>query len=94
MPSSQRSEMGKIARQWVIDNFSVEVVGKKLEEIIDNMPAVDYDYESKHRDYNLSYEAEPCAEKEDLIINIYKNILDEDVDKNSDAVKHWVEKIY
>ena len=93
MPSSQRSEMGRIARQWVIDNFSVEVIGKKLEEIIDNMPAVDYDYESKHRDYNLSYEAEPCSEKADLIINIYKNILDEDVDKNSAAVKHWVEKI-
>ena len=85
--------MGKIARQWVINNFSVEVIGKKLEEIIDNMPAVDYDYDSKHRDYNPDYEVGPYDNREEFLISLYKNILDEDVDKNSTGVKHWMEKI-
>lgn len=93
MSSSQKSEMGKIARQWVINNFSVEVIGKKLEEIIDNMPSVDYDYDSKHRDYNPDYEVGSYSNKEDFLISLYKNILDEDVDKNSTGVKHWIEKI-
>jgi glycosyltransferase involved in cell wall biosynthesis len=93
MPLSQRSEMGKVARQWVIDNFSIQVIGKKLENIIDNMPAVNYDYDSKHRECNPDYEVELCEDKEELLINLYKNILDEDVDKNSAGVKYWLEKI-
>jgi glycosyltransferase involved in cell wall biosynthesis len=47
-------EMGRKARQFTIDNYSVESVGKKLEEILDNMPDIDYDFvfgeERKGRD--------------------------------------------
>ncbi len=93
MAPSQKSEMGKVARQWTIENFSTEVIGKQLEEMIDNMPDVDYDYESKSRDYNPKYEIEQHTDLTEFLVDIYKNILDEDVDENSSGVKHWVDKM-
>lgn len=93
MPPSQKSEMGKVARQWTIENFSTEVIGKQLEEMIDNMPDVDYDYGSKLRDYNPEYKIEEHADLIELLVSLYKNILDEDVDRNSSGVRHWMGKI-
>lgn len=45
MDSSKRLQMGKKGRQWTIENYSTESVGKKLEEILDAMPYVDYDFD-------------------------------------------------
>jgi hypothetical protein len=38
MKPEKRKSIGKKARQYTIDNYSVDVVGKKLEKIIDNLP--------------------------------------------------------
>ena len=93
MSSGEKSDLGKVARQWAIDNFSIEVIGKQLENIIDDMPEVDYDFTSKARDYNPDYIPENNQEHSDLVIDCYKNILDEDVDRNSTGVKHWVKSM-
>jgi glycosyltransferase involved in cell wall biosynthesis len=45
MESNKRFQLGKKARQWTIDNYSTEVIGKKLEEILDKMPDIDYDFD-------------------------------------------------
>jgi glycosyltransferase involved in cell wall biosynthesis len=44
MKPEKRKELGKKARKFTIDNYSVDVIGKKLEDLLDNMPDVDYDY--------------------------------------------------
>ena len=44
MKPEKRLQMGKKARDWTIENYSTEAVGKKLEKILDDMPEVDYDY--------------------------------------------------
>ena len=93
MDSSQKREMGKVARQWVIENFSTQVIGKQLESIIDNMPDVNYDFDSKCRDYNPQYVIGEHTDLVELLVDIYKNILDEDVDKNSSGVQHWASKM-
>ena len=45
MKPQKRLELGKKARQFTIDYYSIDVVGQKLETIIDNMPDVDYEYD-------------------------------------------------
>ena len=45
MNKEKVAQMGKKARQWTIDNYSTEAVGKKLESIIDSMPEIDYDFD-------------------------------------------------
>ena len=45
MDMNKRLQLGKKAREWVTKNYSTEVVGKKLEKIIDDMPPIDYDFD-------------------------------------------------
>lgn len=58
MDQNKRLHMGGKARKWVEDNYSVEAVGKKLENILDNMPEIDYDFdwdsEAKQNSLDLS----------------------------------------
>lgn len=48
MKLDKRLQMGKKARDWTIENYSTESVGKKLESILDAMPDVDYDFTNVH----------------------------------------------
>lgn len=94
MSGEQISSLGKQAREWTIDNFSVETIGGLLEEIIDEMPPIEYDFESKHRDFNENYQVKQNYQtKEDFIKDLYKNVLSDDVDSNSEGMKHWLKQL-
>tara|TARA_R100001443_G_scaffold28656_1_gene41861 strand:- start:1537 stop:3426 length:1890 start_codon:yes stop_codon:yes gene_type:complete len=94
MTEEERGQRGKRSRQWVLDNFSGEVIGKKLEEIIDNMPEVDYDYDLKPIQLNADYKVkESYSSHSEFLIDIYKNILNDEVDENSSGFKHWLKQL-
>lgn len=61
MKLNKRLQMGKKARDWTIENYSTESVGKKLEAILDAMPDVDYDFTNVHES------EEDKTELEDLL---------------------------
>ena len=87
----EREGLGNKARQWVIDNFSIEVIGKQLEEIIDKMPEIDYDFDLEGSAFNPNYTPKEHYENsEEFLIDIYKNILNDKVDKNNQGFKHWM----
>jgi len=95
MADQERDDWGKKSRQWTIDNFSVEVIGKQLEDIIDEMPPVEYDYETSHMEFNPDYQPTGnYASNEEFIIDIYKNVLKDDVDQHSQGFKHWLTKLH
>lgn len=92
MESIERAAMGLQARQWVIDNFSVEVIGKQLEEIIDSMPFIeDHDYSFK--EFNENYSPTEELSDSDFILDLYKNILFDNVDQNSSGFKLWLNQL-
>ena len=93
MSLSDKEVLGKRARQWAIDHFSIDVIGKQLEDILDNMPEVDYDYDSEYRKMNPDYVPEDGMNADKFLIDIHKNILNEDIDSNSMSFKHWVAKL-
>jgi glycosyltransferase involved in cell wall biosynthesis len=93
MSLSDKEVLGKRARQWAIDHFSIDVIGKQLEDILDNMPEVDYNYDSEYRKMNPDYVPEDGMNADKFLIDIHKNILDEDIDSNSMSFKHWVAKL-
>ena len=92
LKEDDKREWGRKAREWTIDNFSVEVIGKQLEEIIDEMPPVDYDYEGGAviKMDNTYEPKEKYLSRADFLIDIYKNILKDEVDVNSQGFKHWM----
>ena len=94
MTEVERNNLGKKSRQWVIDNFSVEVIGKKLENIIDEMPPIDYDFNLKKLFFNPNYNPKSnYPSPKEFLIDIYKNILNETVDENDTGFKNWFAKL-
>lgn len=93
MPDKEKSEMGKKSKQWVIDNFSTEVIGKQLESIIDEMPFLDENVDIKNIHYNDLYVMPTGLSNEEFIIDLYKNILNDDVDKKDKGFNVWYSKM-
>jgi hypothetical protein len=52
MNLNKRLDMGQKGRKWTVDNYSTEVIGSKLENILDNMPNIDYDFEWENKNSN------------------------------------------
>jgi hypothetical protein len=98
MSLSERSEKGKASRQWALDNFSVEVIGKFFEDFIDNAPEVDYDFskeESKEDKKKNNPDALiPNTESDsEWVLALYKNILATDNHVNDDGYKTWMKQL-
>ena len=90
MKPEARREMEKKSRQWVIDNFSVEVIGKQMEEIFDSMPEVEWDFNFESEKRNPEYRPPEVEDNVEWLIDIYKNILCMEVDKDDDGLKYWM----
>lgn len=95
MNAKQRKKMGQKARQWALDNFSIEVVGKKFEDFIDSAKPVDYEsFKIEGETKDPSYDIPTSIYSDvDWIIDGYKGILKMEVDKENQGVKHWLEQI-
>jgi glycosyltransferase involved in cell wall biosynthesis len=90
MTPQKRQEMGKRARQFVLDNLSAEVIGKQLEAIIDNAPSIKWNYNFEFQQRNPKYEPPQITSDIEWLIDIYKNILMMNVDANDDGLKGWL----
>lgn len=90
MDDLKRASLGKKSRQFVIDNYSVDVIGKKLENIIDSMGATTYDFSFEAEKRNPKYIPPNIENDSDWLIDLYKNILKVDLDHNDDGHKHWM----
>jgi glycosyltransferase involved in cell wall biosynthesis len=90
MDEKTKQEIGAKARQWTIENFSTEVIGKKLEEIFDSMPDVNFENLFEEKRCNPNYKPADNLSNEDFIIDLYKNILNEQIDKNHAFFIEWM----
>jgi glycosyltransferase involved in cell wall biosynthesis len=92
MKPEKRQKMGEIARQFVIDNCSIENVCKQLEEFFDNAPLIE-DWNIPSKEKNPNYPNPSIQDDAEWIIDLYKNMLAETIDKNSQACVHWVGRL-
>jgi len=94
LPPHKREAMGRKARQFTIDNFSIEVIGKRLEEILDNMPFCDWNFDFTEKPRNPDYIPPPCEDTSTWLVDIYQNVLNMTVDPASDeGHKHWMSQL-
>ena len=93
-PLAERLAKGKQARQFVIDNYSIEVVGKFFEDLFDELPLVNWDdidlspdaLEKRNPDYLPPEEGGDS----EWLLDIYKNILRMDIDETDNGYKYWM----
>lgn len=90
MTSESRAEIGKKARDFVLNNYSIEVIGPKLEKIINRMPKVDWDFDFTEEERDPNYNPPDIENTSDWMIDVYKNILKVDLDDTDPGHKHWM----
>ena len=94
MDSSEREEKGKEARKFVVDNYSIEVVGKFFEDLFDELPLIDWSsidlssvkLEKRCPDYQPP--DEPNNSK--WLLDLYKKMLGMDIDETDNGYKYWM----
>ena len=90
LPRNKKEEWGRKGRQWVFDNFSIEVIGKQYEEIFDAMPLTDYDFDFKYEPKNPAAEIPENDDDNDWVKSLYKLILNRDVYDDDRGLQDWL----
>ena len=93
MNKKKLSELGKKARDFVIENYSIESICEKLEKIIDNMPEKSWDFNFKKEERDASYIPPEIESDSDWIKDIYKNILKLNIAESDEGYKHWMSRL-
>lgn len=89
MPIEERKKMGKVAREYVLNGFSIGSVGKKIEEFLDSCPHSNYDWtppEAKRPDAQIPH----IPDNKEWIITIYREILRMNVDDKDGGFQYWM----
>jgi hypothetical protein len=87
------AEMGRKARQWVLDNFSIEVIGKQYEDLIDSMPAHDWDFNMNFEVKDPGFQMPHLQDNKEWLKTMYKNILKMDVTDHDSGLVFWMEEM-
>jgi glycosyltransferase involved in cell wall biosynthesis len=93
MNIAARKQMGQQGRKWVLDNFSIAVIGKKLEDFIDNAPFTTYEFNEKPIAKDPYHSVPAIQDDSAWVLHLYHNILKMNVDTNDEGYKHWMQKI-
>lgn len=94
MSESEKANLGKIAREWTIANYSIEVLGKFFEEFIDSAPDVDFSLIENEELRDPFCQIPEIEDNSKWLIFMYHNILKmKNVDENDDGHKYWMQEL-
>lgn len=93
-----KKKMETDSRKWALDNYSIQVNGKKIEEFIDSQEIIeDKDFESiqkqEQKKQNPNAQITPNEDHKVWLKSLYKEILDMDVSDEDEGLRHWLTKI-
>ena len=90
LPLEKKKEIGAKARKYIIDYYSVEVVGKFFEDLFDSLPYIDYEFKNKKTQCNPFFEPDSNLSDKDWIESLYTNILGK---IDTAGVEHWINRL-
>ena len=90
LPLETKKLLGKAARQFVIDNYRIEVVGKFFENLFDSFPHVDYVFENKKLKCDPFYDPDVNLQDKEWVESLYCNILTK---QDPAGVIHWTQRL-
>jgi glycosyltransferase involved in cell wall biosynthesis len=93
MPHDEKEKMQKRSRQFVIDNFSIDVVGKRFEELFDSLPEVDWDFSFEEKMQNPRYEPDDSLPDLEWVKSLYLNVLNQQTSDDDEGVIHWLHRL-
>jgi hypothetical protein len=87
----KRKQIGKLARQWALDNASIEVIGKQWESIIDSLPFTNYNFDFADPIPNPGASLDIKEDNKDYINELYLKVLNRAPDQQ--GFNHWLERL-
>ena len=93
MPPNVRVEFGKQARQWAIENYSIEKMGPVLESVIDSFPFTEYDFNIEEEEKNPNAVIENIPDNSQWLIHMYKEILKTELDDRDEGHQYWMKEL-
>ena len=93
LDASKKGKMGKAARAWALENFSVKAVGQKIENFLDSCKVIDKDNYPKTEKLDPNAEIPPCKNATEWLKLLYKNILKTKVTSRDEGLVHWLGKL-
>lgn len=95
MTIPKRKNMGEKAREWALNNFSVNSVGKKIEEFIDAQEFIDWDsINTKQEEKDPYLQIPEIKDDKEWLIYMYHNILKmNSIDEKDSGHMHWMQEI-
>lgn len=89
MPEDKRREIGQLGRNWALKTFDVSVIGKKVEEWIDSIPAHNWNFElPKGELKNPNAQIENVTDNGEFVKQLYNKILLVEPDPQGKA--YWI----
>ena len=93
MNTSKKRDLEKKSRKFVIENYSIEVIGSKLEKILDKMPKTEWDFDFEYKQKNQDYQPIETDDDFEWIKDIYLNMLNLEVKDNDEGLHHWLSRL-
>jgi glycosyltransferase involved in cell wall biosynthesis len=93
MSKQEKVERGKKAREFVLENYDQKIIGKQLEEIIDSLPEVDYDFKFETSLANPEYLPPKIQNDTEWIKDIYNNMFGIKLKDKDIPLKVWTDKV-
>lgn len=97
MPKDKKSEMEKLSRQWALENYSININGKKIEDFIDSCPFIEdesiFEFKEKQKNYNPTAIVARNDDTREWLKSLYANILDTLVTDEDEGLLHWEKQL-
>ena len=83
--------LGKKARNFVLENYSIEIIGKFFEDLFDSFPYADFSQiDSAEKEKNINFTPDDSLPDIEWIESLYENILGK---IDSSGVDHWIQRL-
>jgi glycosyltransferase involved in cell wall biosynthesis len=98
MKPQLKRKMEQDSRNWALENYSIEVNGKKIEEFIDKNLSLlnedDFIFSNKNeKKQNPNAIIENNSDNKTWVKSLYKQILDMEVSDQDEGLRHWLQKL-
>ena len=95
MAPDEKAQTEKMSRKWAMDNFSVEVIGKFIEDFIDSQDVKEYDFDGEEGSHERKKNkpdayVPPIESDSEWVLTLYEKILVTDNHVNDEGYKNWM----
>jgi glycosyltransferase involved in cell wall biosynthesis len=96
MDQKKKRQLEIESRKWALENYSIEVNGKKIEEFIDSLDILndsDFNFEESSKKQNPQAIIPHIEDEKEWLKYMYKHILDMNVPDEDEGLRYWMSQL-